>query len=574
MQRNIITPALSVPIIGIVQDGLLGAYNLTQATTKVDWKSAMNMASYTSNEDFSSFNKKEGEYSGADIYSLIIPKKINVSGDFEVKNGQIVKGILKKNMLGSKAENSLIHLIWDIYGHKETRQFLDDNQRLINNFNMWNGFSVGIGDIHVPKDVEEQLSKLFDQKKLEIDHMITEMENNPDLIPADVFEDTILAELSKLGGDSSKLIMNNLKSTNNINVMILSGSKGSASNMGEMAACLGQQKIEGKRPQKRLNGRTMPYFFQGNDSAEARGFVDQPFGKGNTPTGFIFHNMGAREGIIDTGIKTAESGYVQRKLIKSLEDVVVKYDNTVRTANDAIVQYIYGDNGVNTTKQFGYTFKMLEMGNKAIADKIKFSSQELKNFKKFSAKINDEHVKEIIELRNIIRNSRMKSAINNITFDSKYHLPVNIKNVVNTVKGMDLKGDNLEPDYVLNKLDELVDYKTTKITSLSEKDRINKNSLKYQDEFLSKTVFRFALYELLSPKVCIFENGLNKAKFDMICDMIVTKFNRAIVEPGEMVGIVAAQSIGEPKCCGFQSIINANHTYCMVTLTNCRKILR
>lgn len=232
-----------------------------------------------------------------------------------------------------------------------------------------------------------------------------------------------------------------------------------------------------------------------------------------------------------------------------MEDISVKYDGTVRTSNDTIIQYIYGDCGINTVKQSGHVFKMLEMGNKEIADKIKFTEQELKNFKKFSAKENTAYVDTVRELRNLLRNSKTKGAINNITFDSKFHIPVNIKNILNIVKNMDVKGknDTLEPDYILDKFEELMDYNNTKVTSMTEKDSKNKKSVKYQDELLCKTVFKFSLYEFLSPKICIFEHNLNKSKFDTIINMIIEKFDFAVVEPGEMVGIVAAQSIGEPK---------------------------
>lgn len=303
VQRNIITPALSVPIIGIVQDGLLGAYNLTQPTMNIDWKSAMNIISYTSIDDFSAF-KKNKEYSGTELFSLIIPDKINVSTDkFEVKNGEIIKGVLNKSMLGSKRPNSLIHLIWNEYGPQETKKFIDNTQRLINNFNLWNGFTVGIGDIDVSKELNEELHVLFETKKLEVDHMITEMENNPDLLDADIFEQTLYSELNAIRDNASKLIMANLKPNNNFNIMISSGSKGDPSNMGQMGGCIGQQAVEGKRIQKKLNNRTLFFFAQNDDSAKGRGFVEEPYVLGANPVGFIFHNMASREGLIDTAIK-------------------------------------------------------------------------------------------------------------------------------------------------------------------------------------------------------------------------------------------------------------------------------
>ena len=544
-QLQIITPQISVPIIGIVQDGLLGAYNLTQPTMKIDWKSAMNIMSYTSIDDFSSF-KKDREFTGSELFSLIIPPRVNTTkGGIEVVNGQIKKGYLSKATLGSKKPHSLIHLIWDQYGPTETRKFIDNTQKLINNFNMWNGFSVGIGDINVPKEVDDQLHILFETKKLEVAHLITEMENNPDLVDAEVFEQTIKAELASIRDNASKLIMANLQPNNNFNIMITSGSKGDASNMSNMGACIGQQLVEGKRIRNRYNGRTLQYFFQGNDTALARGFVERPYVKGADAIGFIFHNMGSREGLIDTAIKTAESGYIQRKLIKSLEDLSIKYDGTVRSSNNHIIQFVYGDNGIDTTRQAVYTLAFLEKGNEDIKNLVKFSEEELKNFKKFNSKDNDRYFSKVIKLRNRIRTSRLKSALDNITFDSNFMLPVNITNIINSIKNDTIKGDKLEPDYILTRLNDLLLYKNTKVLAMSQSDSINEKSLKFKDEVLSKTVFKFAMYEYMSPKICL-NHKLNKQQFDIICDTIISQFNRAVVDPGEMVGVISGQSIGEP----------------------------
>lgn len=231
-----------------------------------------------------------------------------------------------------------------------------------------------------------------------------------------------------------------------------------------------------------------------------------------------------------------------------MEDLSVKYDGTVRNSNNTIIQFSYGDNGINTIKQSDHVLKMLEMGNKELADKIKFTAQELKNYKGY-AELNDAVYEMIRMHRNKLRKSRMKTNINNITFESNFMLPVNIRNIVNNVKESNIKDtkEKLEPEYILNKIEEILDYKNTKVLSMTESMSKDENSLKYQDEILCKIVFRFALYEFLSPKTCIIDYGLTKAKFDKICEMIINKFNRAVVEPGEMVGVLAAQSIGEPK---------------------------
>lgn len=258
---------------------------------RIDWRNAMNIVSYTSLDDFKLL-KKNKEYTGHELFSLIIPSKINVSrGGVEIINGVLRKGQLSKEFLGSKKKNALHQLIWDEYGVEETKDFMDNVNRLVNNFNLYNGFTVGIKDIDVPKNVEAQIQNLFQTKDMKVSHMITEVENNPELMNEDLYERTIFAELNNVLEDVSKLIMQNLKPTNNFGIMINSGSKGEGRNMGQISGCVGMQAFEGKLIPKIVNRRTLPYFFQNDDRAESRGLVKRPYIYGMTYPEFFYHNM-------------------------------------------------------------------------------------------------------------------------------------------------------------------------------------------------------------------------------------------------------------------------------------------
>ena len=187
-KRQFITPRLSVPIIGTVQDGLLGAYNLTDKNTLIDWKDAMNIMAYTKLEDYGVV-KKNRKYSGKELFSMIVPSKINIDRkDITIRNGIITKGRLNINHLGPMRNNSIIHLVWNEYGADMAKKFVDDSQRLVNNFNLYHGFSVGIGDMNIPISLEKQLRIAIETKKLEINYTITDTENNPDLQDAEVVE--------------------------------------------------------------------------------------------------------------------------------------------------------------------------------------------------------------------------------------------------------------------------------------------------------------------------------------------------------------------------------------------------
>jgi len=546
-KRQFITPRMSVPIIGLIQDGLLGAYNLTSEETRINWKEAMNIMAHTEMDDYSVI-KKNKKYTGGELFSMIIPEKINLKkGDVEIKKGELKKGRLNKGLLGPTKSNSIIHLVWNEYGMDIAKKFVDNSQRLVNNFNLHNGFSVGIGDMYISPDIEKQLHRMMETKILETKHHITDMENNPDMQDQDIFEDSIFRDLNAIRSNASKLIIDKMKPKNNFNIMLKSGSKGNEDNIGQMGGCVGQQVLEGARIKKKVNGRSLPYFHQNDDTAEGRGFVRRPFLWGLKPTEFIFHNMTSREGLIDTAIRTASSGYIQRKLIKSEEDIYVSYDLTVRTMNNTIIQFIYGDSGIDTTRQYSHDMKIIKMDNTELASKYKFTKQELKNFKNFSEADNNKYYKLLIKMRDEMREAIRKRSLNYITLESSFMLPINFKRIVSNLREEgSKKGTKLEPKYVLDKFDNMVEYENTQLSCMTKETAKNKKSLKYKDEIISKYMFKFALHEFLSPKVCIFDMGLSKETFDKICKDIIKEYNGAVIEAGEMVGVISAQSIGEP----------------------------
>lgn len=555
VKNQIISPRTGGPSIGAVQDNLIGAYNLTNPSMRIHWKDAMNIVSYTAIDDFSTF-KKDTDYVGADLFSLIIPNNINAeNAGIIIKNGKIEKGQIRAAHIGNTM-NSITHHIWNEYDSNESAKFLNNMQKLINNFNLYNGFTIGIGDIEIPKEVESDIIKMVEQKKLELYHTITDMENNPDLVDIDTFENFTKSDLNSVSDNMGTMVIKNLSIMNNVFIMIESGAKGTISNMSQMVACLGQQNLEGKRIRKRINNRALAYNHQNDDSASGRGFVSNPFIKGLTPAEFIIHNMTSREGMIDTAIKTAESGYIQRRLIKGLEDIKIMYDATVRNANDTILQFTYGEDSVDATKQYAHDLKMLEMGNSEIKNTYCFDKNKLKSFQGFGENENEKYYNTIIEIRNIIRKSKISLDLYNTNFNKSCFLPVNINLIVNTIKNNKSGKTKLEPKYILEMIDDVLSYKNTKMSCMDKEDSENINSLKYKDEMMCKMLLKLALYEYLCPKVLIEDLQLSKEDFDVICKKVINNYNNSMIQPGEMVGVIAAQSIGEPTT---QMTLNTFH---------------
>ncbi len=372
--------------------------------------------------------------------------------------------------------------------------------------------------------------------------MITEQENNPDLLDKELYEKALYAEIDVVRSDISKIIEENQKPDNKIYIMAKSGSKGEQVNTGQMSGCIGMIAVSGSIIPKRYNQRTMPYFFQNDDRGEARGLIKPSFILGMGYPQFFFLQQAARDGLIDSAVKTADSGYIQRKLIKTIEDAVVKYDCTVRGTNNGIIQFVYGDTGADTRYQHEYIMKMMELGNKELESRYKFTDSELKEFD-FSKKENDEHIEYIKSIRDSIREIKIKCKMNYITISSSFNLPININRIINSVKNAEKnKSTKLEPKYVILQIENLLHNDNTQLMCIRNKNK----KIKTIDEQINKSSFKYALFDALSPKVAIVNLKLSKEQFDDIITRISGDYNKNLVQPGEHVGILSAQAMGEP----------------------------
>lgn len=228
---------------------------------------------------------------------------------------------------------------------------------------------------------------------------------------------------------------------------------------------------------------------------------------------------------------------------------MIKYDNTVRSANNGVIQFVYGDSGADTTKQVEHTIKMIESNNQELENKHKFTSQELKNFKGFNDEANNKLFNDIKSMRDFVRETLRRAKMNYIILVSTFMIPINLNRIIDTIAGTEMKSkDELTPQYVVQRIENLLTNAMTTIICMSETERNDANSFKRKDEKLHKIVFKTALYDALSPKKVILERQLSKNQFDAIIDEISASFNKNMVEPGEMAGVIAAQSTGKNNC--------------------------
>ena len=304
VERQIISPSTSKSANGTKQDGLVGGYNLSHPTLKINWRTAMNLITYTTVEDFNKIPKQQ-DLPGTKLYSMIVPPEINLqSKKLKIKNGEIVDGRITNDALGAKKANTLTQLIWDEYGVDATEDFVDNTRWLNNNFNLWYGFSVGYGDIEEKPEIRKQIDNMFETITLRSQQLVTEIENNPDLMSKDALETELYNMMKTTNEEGNKLIAENLSEMNAFRIMQASGSKGSAENVGQMMGCLGLQAFEGKLMPMKYNFRTLPYFHQNDDTAYSRGLVRHSFHDGLDFVDLFYQTVNGRSGLIDTAVKS------------------------------------------------------------------------------------------------------------------------------------------------------------------------------------------------------------------------------------------------------------------------------
>lgn len=543
--KRFVNPATSNMAFNAKQDTLMGSYVQTLDATQVDWKDCMNIL-MTTTIGINNNIPKHTMIAGKLLYSEIISPLINIikkkeNGDYlmRIYNGLITNGVFRKSEIAT-----ILQKTWFQYGSQITQNFLDNLQHMILQFLMIHGFTVGIKDTIASKEVHNAVYEIVETKRKEALGFITEYENDPYIMTQHAFETSIQKTLQNdVQNEVQKIIMNNFDKNCGLYMAITSGSSGTEMNAGQIIGAIGQVIVEQKRIQKRFNNRTLPTYHQHDDSAFARGFCHNSFISGLNPMEFFFHVMSGREGVINTAITTADTGYIQRKLIKMLEDIKVEYDGTVRNANDKMIQCVYGDNGINTENQILQKITLIASNNETIRKNYIYTKEELKEYKNYTSEINEKLYNKLIFLRNKIRGIQRYINTSSVELKESYMMPVDINQfIINIVNKIKRKNKIIvDPIYVLKKIKEMYSGSDSHIMKYPKGSIIKK-----KDENTIILLLKVYLFDTLSPKKCTNLHKFSKEEFDKIIEYFRKTIMLAKVEGGEMVGFVGAQSIGEP----------------------------
>lgn len=437
------------------------------------------------------------------------------------KNGELLCGILDKSQYGA-SQFGIVHSLHEVYGPDTASKALSVLGRLFTNYIMMTAFTCGMDDLRLTdegnswrKDILKQSVDIGRAAACEVTNLETDTSNDDKELLRRLEE--ILRDDNKLGilDAITQSKVNAITSQvvnkcvpdgtmkrfpyNSMQAMALSGAKGSGVNVSQIMCLLGQQALEGRRVPVMVSGKTLPSFKPFETDARAGGYIKGRFYSGIRPQEYYFHCMAGREGLIDTAVKTSRSGYLQRCLTKQLEGIHVSYDNSVRDGDGSLLQFLYGGDAIDTTKQ-------------SHMNQFKFC---LENYDALLSKYNPGDLTEHLDTESALsyskkvrKNFKKQKELPHYDQSAKYD-PV--LSVYNPAKYLGSVSENFQ-----DKLDDFVKANPSLFT-------------KHLSEGISEKKFR-ALMQL--------------------------KYMRSLIHPGESVGIIAAQSIGEPST---QMTLNTFH---------------
>lgn len=446
------------------------------------------------------------------------------------RDGELLTGILDKAQFGASAYG-LVHAVYEMYGPDMAGKLLSVLSRLFTKWLQVNAFTCRMDDLLLSeKGDAERREKLKAATKAGREAALQVVglpKDSDDTHNLHIRLEEVLRDDGKAAAlDSGMLgaarslrtdVINEVLPKgqyrvfpeNNFEMMVSSGAKGSLVNFSQISALLGAQELEGRRVPVMVSGKTLPSFKPFDTSLRAGGFVAGRFLTGIRPQEYYFHCMSGREGLIDTAVKTSRSGYLQRRLIKHLEGITVHYDNTVRNSDGTIIQFLYGEDGLDVTKS-----KYL--------DEMDFTAE---NFASFMRRYNPAQLGGVIDENEA--NSYAKKAL------KKPHKYAPATSVFNPARYLGSTSETFA-----NKVQSYIDKNPNGL--LEQKTKKSKGEKATEE---GKKVVKIPS---IRPKV----------QSDLFRLMNQVLYHRGLAEPGEGVGLVAAQSIGEPST---QMTLNTFH---------------
>ncbi|ORY11690.1 DNA-directed RNA polymerase III subunit RPC1 [Clohesyomyces aquaticus] len=566
VKYNLATPKNGTPIIAAIQDFITAAYLLSSKNNFYDRKTFCQICNFMFNGD-SVVDPDTGErlsidipppvvikpeqlWTGKQVFNVLMrpSKKSRVLVNLEaagkqykptagqapdlnaddaylvIRNSEVMCGVMDKATVGDGKKDSVFYVLMRDFGPDHAVQGMNRLAKLSARWLTNNGFSIGISDVTPGEILVRKKQALIDEAYAKCDELIKAFKDGR--LQRDAGCDEEMTMENKIGGILSgvrqaagDVCFEELSKWNAPLIMAKCGSKGSNINVSQMVASVGQQMIGGARVADGFQDRTLPHFPKAARQPASKGFVANSFYSGLTPSEFIFHAMSGREGLVDTAVKTAETGYMSRRLMKSLEDLSSNYDATVRTASQGIVQFQYGDDNLDPVDMEGKA--------KPVNFDRTFSHAVTSTWSNSDRTMDPQDVRDYtVERLNTERNKFIRYKLDGVT-----QLDYNDS----SIEGID------QHESIRDFLDTVQDFvfkKAQKLESTLAYLGIVHSS-KAKTKISAKNAEKFS--PLADGIAKISEPALKT--FITLC---MTKYWRSKVEPGSAVGAVGAQSIGEP----------------------------
>ena len=368
VQTQLISLRYGLSIIGCIQDAISGNFILTR-DMEIKREEAIDILTAVGVTEFSKLPRKQ-IVNGKEVFSALLPDDFNFTGNSRlfdrskdkqdkdafvvIENGKLVSGVMDRNSLGEES-GLMLRNIHQKYGKDHSIDLLGKIFRLGIEVLFRKGFTSALSDTDLPESARNKIHEDLENARKEVNILIQNYKDGKlDAFPGKTLLETlelrILEVLNKARNETGKTVANFADKKTNTMVMAESGARGNLLNLAQMAACVGQQALRGKRIDKGFEGRTLSAFRNGDLSPDARGFIANGFKNGLTPSEFFFGSMTGRDSLMDTALRTPKSGYLYRRLANAMQDLKVEYDSTVRDASKKIIQFDYGEDGIDVSK--------------------------------------------------------------------------------------------------------------------------------------------------------------------------------------------------------------------------------
>ncbi|KFO72531.1 DNA-directed RNA polymerase I subunit RPA1, partial [Cuculus canorus] len=494
-----------------------------------------------------------------------------------IRSGELLCGVLDKAHFGSSAYG-LVHCCYEIYGGGTSGTVLTCLGRLFTAYlQLYRGFTMGIEDILVKHEADQKRQKIIEESSQHGIEAVRAALNLPETASCEEVQGKwqnahlckdqrdfnmvdlkFKEEVNNYNNEVNKVCMplglHRRFPENNLQLMVQSGAKGSTVNTMQISCLLGQIELEGRRPPLMASGKSLPCFQPYDFSPSSGGFVTGRFLTGIKPSEFFFHCMAGREGLVDTAVKTSRSGYLQRCIIKHLEGLVVQYDLTVRDSDGSVVQFLYGEDGLDIPKtqflqpeQFPFIAENYE-----VIQKTSHLDEALARMESHQA---TQHFKAIKKWRARHQNSLQREG-GFLMFARKKMASVKAR-----IPGGEMKNGRDPATLQLLKMwYELDEKKRRKYTKKANKCPDPSLGVWRPDTYFASVseTFGSGVEDYINKWESENRQSYTQPTLssDRLKDLLYLKWQRSLCDPGEAVGLLAAQSIGEPST---QMTLNTFH---------------